>query len=110
MATKKENRKAIEINKTKFYDSLERRGLKLTHCSVEMGFGRSTLGMAVATGRITPTQSILLEKLYGIKKEEYEAIEETKKKKPESKADMNDFYKTIYTAVYNAMKQAWKES
>lgn len=104
----KEQNKAVEINETRFYDALARRGLKLTHCSVEMGFGKSTLGMAVKSGHLTPTQVILLDKLYGIKREEYDVKSEKKQKEPT--LDMNELYKTIYTAVFNAVKQAWKES
>ena len=106
--------KTVKVDKTRFDDSLKRRGLMKTHVSIEMGYGKSNLGMMVRDGRFNPQVVVMLDKLYGIKPEEYEVKEEEpkpeKKEKKSSSLDMNELYKTIYTAVFNAMKQAWKES
>lgn len=104
--------KATKVDKTKFDDARKRRNLKITQMSMDMGYGKSNLGMMVSQGHFNPSTVVMLEALFGIKKEEYEVTEEspkTEEVKP-SGLDMNELYKTIYTAVFNAVKQAWKES
>lgn len=108
-----EHPRSVKVDKARFDDARSRRGLKITQMSKDMGYGKSNLGMMVSQGYFNPNVVVVLEALFGIKKEEYELQEEKpekKEKKKETTLDMNELYKTIYTAVFNAMKQAWKES
>ena len=101
--------KTVAVDKTRFDDAIKRRGLIAYKMSIDMGYGKSNLGMAVKSGHFTATQAVLLESLFGIKPEEYEPMAE-EPVKTEATIDMNELYKTVYTAVFNAVKQAWKES
>lgn len=102
---------AVKINKDRLYDEIRAKGLTVTGASLEMGFGKSALAMNASQGHITHTQALLLEKMWNIKREDYELVEESETEKPkETKLDMDQLYRTIYSAVFNAMKQAWGES
>ena len=103
---------AVKVNKDRLYDEIRAKGLTITGASKEMGFGKSTLGMAATQGYITYTQALLLEKMWNIKREDYEIVEEKPEEEnpKETTLDMDKLYRTIYSAVFNAMKQVWGES
>lgn len=61
----------VNVDNEKLHKEIERRGLKITQMSREMGYGKSTLGEAARSGKMKYTQALLLERLYNIKPEEY---------------------------------------
>lgn len=101
--------KSVKVDGTRLQTALKRRGITMRQASQEMGYADSYLSYGCTkAGHLLPSVVIMLEKLYGIKQEEYEvkpeATEEAKPVVPSF--DMNELYKTIYTAVFNATKEA----
>lgn len=99
----------VNVDNEKLHKEIERRGLKITQMSREMGYGKSTLGEAARSGKMKYTQALLLERLYNIKPEEYAPTAESSGGAEVSQTNANELYTTIYAAVYNAVKQAWRE-
>lgn len=99
----------IKIDKDRLYAELRKRGVRTADVSREFGFNPSYIANCADRGRVTNTTALLLERIYGIKREAYEAVDAPVEiAQPEIKSDGIDhdkLYQTIYTAVYHAYKQ-----
>jgi hypothetical protein len=103
----------IKIDGKKLKDAIKSRGLTCEQVSLETGRGRTYIAYSVCTGIIAISETLLLDKLYGIKPSEYEYVEpepepvvETPEHEPTqtSGIDYVALYNTIYAAVYAALK------
>lgn len=118
----KENR--YPIDKEKFRKEITRRGLSLTEASLEIGRASSYLSNIICEGNINKATITVLEKLYNLHYEAYKQTEsvpesaqtETSEEPPKGQMTFqlpsmtkDEFWKVIYTAVYEAVKKAWSE-
>lgn len=105
----------VEIDPDRLREVFKRRNVTLSQAALEMGLNKKYLTNACTKKNpsIGATPAMLMERLYNISREEYEAPQTVVKAEivePEPPAlDMNELYKTIYSAVYNATKQAYKD-
>lgn len=102
--------RAIEIDGSKLKKLLEQRNIDSATVSVKLGCSRTYISDCVRRNKISDQSVKMLSMLYGI------GLEDIKKDDPvkpeEEKLDLfgnDEMYKTIYTAVYNAIKDAMKE-
>ena len=104
-------RDSIKINVKELEHELRRRGITLSEASREMGFRSNYFGNIKNRGYLPKTTILLLDKLYGIKEEQYSAEkkEEPKAEEKPVEIDYDKLYEVVYSAVYQAMKMAWKE-
>ena len=99
---------------------IEKRCLKATTISRELGYNDNYIASACYYGKLRTSSVVLLEKLYNIPGDLYiisepepePALEEVPATDPEPAAagiDYDKLYSTIYEAVYQAVKKAWAE-
>lgn len=119
--TKNSNR--TKIDSEKLNEQLDRRGLRRSKVSLEIGYASSYISNVINEGYINKPTMVMLERLYNIKPEEYifkEPIEEVAEgQAPEAEQaaetpqkieiDLDIFYQTVYSAVYQAVKMAWMD-
>ena len=102
-------KKMFKVSKDRLYAELKKRGVSPTQVAESFGFSRHYIHNAVSAGWLNETCAVLLERVYGIKREAYEAVDvPVETAQPETKSDGIDhdkLYQTIYTAVYHAYKQ-----
>ena len=107
------NRAMFQIDREKLYEALKKRGLRNTAVCADLGMSGSYLANCAHRGKITETSAVLLERLYNIKREEYQLVQEEPvipAKTPDVAAlDYDKLYQTIYAAVYHAVKVVWSE-
>lgn len=103
MATKKGH----DVDKSRLYAALKQRGASAQTASRASGYNDGFLSNACYEGKLTDTTVILLEKIYGIKEEEFAPVkkQDSASTKPVETIDCDKLYQTIYTAVYHAYKQ-----
>lgn len=66
----------FQINRRAFEQEFKRRDLLMSEVSKELGYAPGYLSNVLYTGRIRESVAVLLEKLYGIKRETIERKEE----------------------------------
>lgn len=88
---------------------LKKRGLTAAKAGRELGFSDNYFANVKARGRITKSGAILLERVFGIKAEDYSMNEAEPVNEKPAEFDYDRLYEVIYTAVYQAVKMAWKE-
>lgn len=108
-----------KIDGKKLSNELQKRGLTKAGASKELGYSSVFMNNACARNVINTPATLLLEKLYNIKyedyapdKEEESAVEPVKTvhEEPVISDDFyNKMYKLVYSAVYEAVKKAWSE-
>lgn len=102
----------IKVDKGRLYAELVKRGVKAADVSREFGFNPNYIANSANLGRVTNATVLLLDRVYGIKREAYEASEAPAEVKEAAESDGIDYdklYQTIYAAVYHAVKKAWSE-
>ncbi len=106
----------VKIDKIKLEQALDKRGLTKREVSIGIGYGRSYISNACMEGNrgVNMAAVIGLEAKYGIKREEYELIEEVKKEpspinKPITELTSAELSELIYKAVYSAVLHAWQD-
>ena len=107
--------KMVEIDKNKLIKALKKRGSNRQKASLEMGRCAEYLSQMSNQGSMSYASALMLENVLNIKPEEYCITnEEEREVKTQTSFNMDEFFerldKTIYSAVYNATKAAWKES
>ena len=109
----------FKFDTEKFKKIVKSKGYTLYKLSQDIGYSSSYLGNRVNFGEMPVTAAIVLENMYGIKREDYE-LKETPKFNPLDEADdgyicldkkaFNSALANIITqAVYEGVKQALKE-
>ena len=93
----------IPINGEKLKVALKKRNLKRSVVSEEMGLSRCYIQSAINRNTISRSSIILLEKLFGIKFEEYSDGEQ-EKTESQPKVDYDDLYNFILRAVKDALQ------
>lgn len=105
--------KVTNINSMNLLCELEKRNLKNSDVSEELGFKRGYIKDALRRGRISNGAIKMLEVLYNIKPDSYCVIDAKQEKsvveEKESVIDYDRLRETIYDAVYWAVKKAWAE-
>lgn len=97
-----------KIDAEKLKAELNKRGLTQKQASTELGFSKNFISNFVNRGEIKKPWATLLEKSYNIRLEDY-VIEEKETVVANAAIDYNELYKTIRSAVYEAVKKAWSE-
>lgn len=100
----------IKVDKNKLYAELKKHNTTPAEASRAFGYGDTYISNACYEGRINKTTMLLLERFYGITRETYEVTEKPLEiAQPEIKSgeiDYEKLYQVIYTATYQAYKQA----
>lgn len=101
----------MPIDGKKFESALKRRGIPMQQASREIGFASSYLGNCVALGRIRKAAVHTLKSLYNIEYNDIAPDSKTEEKHEPTNPviDYGMMYKTIYGAVYEAVKKALAE-
>lgn len=104
----------INIDPDKLRTELAMRNLKLRTACAAMGYSKQALNDVLKRGHIGKPMATMLDKLFNIKIDDYKLRPETRteeKQETEKQPAINysELYKTIYSAVFNAVKQAWRE-
>ena len=110
------------IDGKKLSNELQKRGLTKAGVSQELGYSPVFVNNVCARNVINTPATLLLEKLYNIKYEDYapdkeenvaelsESVSKETKETPVIPEDFYDkMYQMIYSAVYEAVKKAWSE-
>lgn len=104
-------KKQFKVSKDRLYAELKKRGVSPTQAAESFGFSRHYIHNAVSAGWLNETCAVLLERVYGIKREAYEAVDapvETAQSEIKSDGiDHDKLYLTIYAATYHAYRQAF---
>lgn len=104
----------FQIDGAKLRKAIAQRGMTFADVDRAMGHGSAYTSKIVSQGYYTKPARIMYEKLFGIS---YEDIKPDTQEEPEQTAepvgggtalDMEGLYKTIYGAVYEAVKRAWE--
>ena len=102
----------IQIDKEKLKKEINRSGRNMAEASKEMGFNANYLACVRSVGYIPESSTKLIDFLFGIPVEKYQRVETPEQsvapEYPFAFAKI-DFGKVVYEAVYNAVKDAWKE-
>ena len=120
----------VKIDSEKLKAAIKARGLKASNISREFGFNYNYLSNAAFEGRLKKNVVLLLETVHGIKLDEYKYVEPEPAPEPkpvpapepkpvEEKAeekehvtgpiDYTQLYKTVFVAMYRAIKRAIAE-
>jgi len=99
----------MKCDKAKLYAALRARNVTPSDAAREFGYGRHYLMNCASKGEMTETCAVLLDRVYGIKREEYEVKNEPLEiAQPEIKGgEIN--YDRLYRVVYGAMYSAYKQ-
>ena len=103
----------IRVDKARLYYAIEKRNLTASVVSKEIGFNDSYISNCATRGTMSAPAAKLLEQLYNIKPDEYEATPGPAGAKEEASTSIplnwkDDLYNVIYNAVYQAVKKAWE--
>ena len=111
--------KTIKIDGQKLKLLIAAKGMNQREASEAIGNGRSFISSACGYGTMSLKAALAIEAILGIKRSDFEIVEPeiTEESEPTENAsnlppdgiDYDKLYKTIYAAVYNATKEAWKE-
>lgn len=111
--------KTIKIDGQKLKLLIAAKGMNQREASEAIGNGRSFISSACRYGTMSLKAALAIEAILGIKRSDFEIVEPEITEEPEpvkiapilasDGIDFDKLYKTIYTAVYNATKDAWKE-
>lgn len=111
--------KTIKIDGEKLKLLLRANGLTQREASERIGNGGSFISSACRYGTMSLKAALAIEAILGIKRSDFEIADPEITEKPEptenasnlpsDSIDYDKLYRTIYTAVYNATKDAWKE-
>ena len=106
------------INPEKLIEELKKRGLTHNRVSEELGYNRNYITGVLKAGRMGRGARKTLEVLYNIKPEDI-APEKEHAEEPQEPAEglqgtfteefWGRLYKTMYAAVYEAVRKAWSE-
>lgn len=77
------NRNAVMIDRDKLKREFAKRGILANDVSRELGYGRNYLSSAMGIGKLRESVVVLLDRLYGIKRESYEITEEAEAEQQE---------------------------
>ena len=109
----KRNVQTFEIDTDALRDELTKRGLTLAGASVEMGHCDTYLNVKFSTKKMHENDAKMLELLYHIPRDAYEikedvaeVVDDTPLEAP--KFDYEELYRTIYSAVFAAVKEAFE--
>ena len=118
MESKKKRATTVYIDGERLRAELEKRQLKQTIVSCQIGYEASYLNKCITFNKIARPAINLLQINYGISFDDYKRIEE-ETKEPQmvevvqqigfSEEEQRILYKIIYSAVYEAMKRALSE-
>ena len=107
------NGRMIFIDGDKLRNLLRGTGKSLSRISRELGHADGTVGMCIKRNSISVADSLLIERKYKIRRDEYERAEPVKETAEQIKTTelfteeiKKDLYQIIYGAVYEAMKKA----
>ena len=110
---RKKSFNTFRIDSKKLKTALKERGLKTEIVSVATGHCKSYISQCIWGNSMPFSEAILLDRMYGIPRSEYEHIEPTPEPVAETPAteqpqtsgiDYVALYNTIYAAVYAALK------
>lgn len=107
--------RTFSINKASLKDALAVRGLSAEQVSRETGRGKSYISQCMTYGYMSASEALLLDRMYGIPRSEYEYVEPTPEPEPVAETPATEqpqtsgidyvaLYNTIYAAVYAALK------
>lgn len=113
------SQKEFAINTEALRSELAKRGMSLKAASLEMGHSDAYLSTKMRSGKVHETDAKILEMMFHIPRSAYEIVEpEPEKENPveqeaptpvvEVNIDYEQMYKTIYSAVFAAVKEAFK--
>ncbi len=108
------NQTSIKIDRDKLEKAVRKRGMTMADASREIGRNENYLANLKHYGTISKASMVTMEKVLNIKQEEVEFCDE--QEQPEElpalapALDLDKLYEIIYTAVYHAVKQAWKDA
>lgn len=114
MRKPKETR-TFKIDRDALKEALKVRGLSAEKVSHETGRGKSYLSTCMTYGYVSDSEALLLDRMYGITRSEYERVEPTPEPEPVAETHAEEqtqtstidhvaLYNTIYAAVYAALK------
>lgn len=101
------------IDTAKLRHEINVRNLTLEQLSVETGRSKSYMSQQLACGEVSVTQAVLMERMYGIMRSDYEVkapepvvVEAPVEHETEKlcTVDYDKLYNTIYAAVYAALR------
>lgn len=108
----------VKIDGRKLQKELAKRRIKQMDVSKEMGYEQAYMTHCIARGTMRENTILMLEKIYGIPRDEYVVKEEPPVIKKEQSIEAtngfdDEFWKTlrmvIASAVYEAVHRAWNE-
>ena len=105
-------KKLVLVDREKLYAELKKRGVTPSQAAEEFGYARNYIHNAACVGKMNETCAVLLERVYGIKREDYKPCNNVVEPVSESKSNKFDYdklYQTIYAATYHAYRQALRE-
>ena len=105
------------INPEKLNQEFKKRNLNLTEVAKEIGVTQSAITQALKRKSMAKAWAATIDHCFRIPPESYDFNNkggdvkkvELEVKRPQTGIDYDKLYKTIYTAAFNAMKQAWGE-
>lgn len=106
-------KKLVLVDRAKLYAELKKRGVTPSQAADEFGYAKNYIHNAASVGKLNETCAVLLERVYGIKREDYkpcDKVVEPVEPVSESKINQLDYdklYQTIYTATYCAYRHAF---
>lgn len=108
----------VKIDGKKLQKELAKRCLRQNDVSLEIGYEQAYLAHCIARGTLRENTILMLEKIYGIPRDEYVVKEEPPVIEKEQTSEAvpafdDEFWKTlrmvISSAVYEAVHRAWNE-
>ena len=106
-------RTTVLIDGEKLKKEIYKKNRNLQMMSRELGYSRSYLAISVHNGKLTESVVRMLDQIYGIPRERYEAREKTEEPMAETKEEshINEtaLFELIKRAVYEGVKKAWEE-
>lgn len=109
----KRNVQTVQIDPDALREELAKRNLTLSRVSIEMGHCDSYMNVKFSTKKMHENDVKMLELLYHIPRESYEMKETVEEVvddttlTEEPKFDYEELYRTIYSAVYAAVKESF---
>lgn len=102
---------SVKVDFKRLHEQLKQRGMNMSRASKALGFADNYFSAVKSSGVMPRRTAIMLDRMFGIKEEQYVvgAKEEPKAQEKPAEIDYDKLYEVVYTAVYQAMKMAWKE-
>lgn len=107
----------MPIDPERLRNELKKRGLSIGGAGIEIGYSANYMNNNLSRKNISHAGIVAMEKVFNLKYDDYKPIQEAPTdyafrdvvEAPADPIDYDRLYKTIYAAVYEAMKKVWNE-